>query len=96
MKTSCFNVCNQLMVSKNRTVQKKGDGTTRTVSVQQNVSKKIFVKRFAVPLDFDFFKYPVYLYELKKDFLVNLELNSSEKVIFCSGYTTTTRFEKFL
>lgn len=84
------------MVSKNRTVQKKGDGTARTVSVQQNVIKKIFVKRFAVPFDFDFFKHPVYLYELKKYFLVNLELNSSEKVILCSGYTATTRFEKFL
>lgn len=75
---------------------KSANGSAVIVTTQENAIRNTFGKRFAVPLDFDFFKYPVYLYELKKDFLVNLELNSSEKVIFCSGYTTTTRFEKFL
>ena len=46
-------------------------------------------KRFAIPLDFDFFKHPVYPYGLK-DLIVRLELNSSEKVILCTGDTNAT------
>ena len=52
-----------------------------------NAIKKNFVKRFAVPLDFDFFKYLVWPYRLKEDLIVRIELNSSEKVILCSGST---------
>ena len=47
-------------------------------------------KRFAIPLDFDFFKHPVYPYGLKEDLIVRLELNSSEKVILCTGDTSVT------
>ena len=36
-------------------------------------------------MDFHFCKRPVYPYELKKDLIVRFELNSSEKVILCSG-----------
>ena len=36
-------------------------------------------------LDLDFFKYPVYSHGLKEDLNVRLELNSSEKVILCTG-----------
>ena len=43
--------------------------------------------RFIIPLDFDFFKHPVYRYGLKEDLIVRLELNSSEKVILCFGDT---------
>ena len=43
--------------------------------------------RFITPLDFDFFKHPVYQYGLKEDLIVRLELNSSEKVILCFGDT---------
>ena len=43
--------------------------------------------RFITPLDFDFFKHPVYQYRLKEDLIVRLELNSSEKVILCFGDT---------
>ena len=43
-----------------------------------------------MPSDFDFFKHPVYPYGLKKDLIVRLELNSSEKVILCTGDTSAT------
>ena len=38
--------------------------------------KKMLDKRFAIPLDFDFFKHPVYPYGLKEDLIVRFELNS--------------------
>ena len=52
--------------------------------------KKTFGKRFAVPLNFDFFKHPVYPYGLKEDLIVRFELKSSEKVILCTGDTAAT------
>ena len=52
--------------------------------------EKTFDKKFAIPLDFHFFKHPVYPYGLKEDLIVRLELNSSEKVILCTGDTTAT------
>ena len=56
------------------------------MTTKENTIKKSFGnKRFAIPLDFDFFKHPVYPYGLKEDFFVRLELNSSEKVILCNG-----------
>ena len=51
----------------------------------------MFDKRFAIPLDFDFFKHPVYPYGLKEDLIVRLELNSSEKVILFTGNTSATK-----
>ena len=60
------------------------------MTTQENAIKKTFDKRFAVPLDFGFFKHPVYPYDLKEDFIVRLELNSSEKVILCTGDTSAT------
>ena len=61
---------------------KKVDGTALTLTTQENAIKKNFDKRFAIPLDFDFFRHPVYLYGLKEDLIVKLELN---KVILCAG-----------
>ena len=58
--------------------REKSDGTALTVTTQENAIKKTFDKRFAIPLDFDFFKHPVYPYGLKEDLIVRLELNSSE------------------
>ena len=52
--------------------------------------KKTFDKKFSIPLDFDFFKHPLYLYGLKEDLVVRLELNSSEKVVLCTGDTSAT------
>ena len=69
---------------------KNSDGTALTVMTQENVIKKTFDKRFAISLDFDFFKHPVYPYGLKEDLIVRLELNSSEKVILCTGDTNAT------
>ena len=57
---------------------------------QENAIKKTFDKMFAIPLDFDFFKHPVYPYGLKEDLIVRLELNSAEKVILCTGDTNAT------
>ena len=69
---------------------KKSDGTALTVTTQENVIKRTLDKRFAIPLDFEFFKHPVYPYGLKEDFIVRLELNSSEKVILCTRDTSAT------
>ena len=43
---------------------KKADGMALTVTTQASAIKKAFNKRFAIPLDFDFFKHPVYPYRL--------------------------------
>ena len=75
---------------KARVGAKKADGTALAVTTQENAIKKTFGKRFAIPLDFDFFKHPVYPYGLKEDLIVRLELNSSEKVILCTGDTSAT------
>ena len=69
---------------------KKVDGTTLTVTTQENAIKKTFDKIFAILLDFDFFKHPMYPYGLKEDLIVRLELNSAEKVILCTGDTNAT------
>ena len=58
------------------------------MATQENAIKKMLDKRFPVPLDFDLFRYPVYLYGLKEKLIVRLELNSSEKVILCTGDTS--------
>ena len=60
------------------------------MTTQENAIKKTLDKRSAIPLDFDFFKHPVYPYGLKEDLIVRLELNSSEKVILCTGDTNAT------
>ena len=50
---------------------------------QENAIKKTYHKRFAIPLDFDFFAHLVYPYGLKENLIVRVELNSSEKIILC-------------
>ena len=60
------------------------------MTTQENAIKETLDKRFAIPLDFDFFKHPVYPYGLKEDLIVRLELNSSEKVILCTGDTNAS------
>ena len=75
---------------KARVGAKKIRWAAMTVTTQENVIKMTLDKRFAIPLDFDFFKHPVYPYGLKEDLIVRLELNSSEKVILCTGDTNAT------
>ena len=75
---------------KARVGAKKADGTSLTLTTQENVIKKTLDKRFATPLHLDFFKHSVYAYGLKKDLIVRLELNSAEKVILCTRDTNTT------
>ena len=58
------------------------------MTTQENAIKKRFDKRFVTPLDFDFFKHPVYSYILKENLIVRLDLNSSEKVFLCTGDTS--------
>ena len=70
---------------KARVGAKKADGTTLTMTTQENAINKTFDKRFAIPSDFDFFNHPVHPYGLKEDLIVRLELNSSEKVILSTG-----------
>ena len=57
---------------KARVGAKKADGTALTITTQENAIKKILDKRFAIPLDFDFFKHPVYPYGLKENLILNL------------------------
>ena len=66
---------------------KKADGKALAVTTQENAIKKTFYKRFAIPIDFDFFKHPAYPYGLKEHLVVRFELNSTEKVILCTGDT---------
>ena len=49
---------------------KKSDGTALTLTTRENAIKKTFDKRFAIPLDFDFFNHPVYPYGLKERLIV--------------------------
>ena len=53
---------------------KKADGAALAATTQENLIKKTFGKRFAILLGFDFFKHPVYPYDLKEDLIVRLEL----------------------
>ena len=69
---------------------KKADCTALTVTTHENTIKKTLDKRFATLLDFDFFRHRMYPYALKEDLIVRLELNSSEKVILCTGDTNAT------
>ena len=66
------------------------NGIALTVTTLNNAIKKTFDNRFVIPLDFDFFKHPVYPYGLREDLIVRLELNSAAKVILCSGDTSAT------
>ena len=70
--------------------EKEVNGTALTVTTQENATKKTFDKPFAIPLDFGFLRHPVYPYGLKKDLIVSLDLNPSEKVILCTGDTSAT------
>ena len=54
---------------------------------QRKCNQKTFAKRFAIPLDYDFFKYSVYLYGLREDLIVRVELNISKKVILENSQT---------
>ena len=69
---------------------KKSDGTALTLTTQENAVKKTLDDRFAIPLEFYFFKYPVYPHGLKEDLIVRIELNSAGKVILCTGDTSAT------
>ena len=71
-------------------VAKTADGITLTVTTKENAIKKTFGKRFAIPLDFDFFNHPVYRYVFREDLIIRLELSFSEKVILCSGDSAAT------
>ena len=57
------------------------------MTTQENAIKPTFDKRFAIPLDFDSFRHPIYSYGLKERLMVRLELNSAEKTILCTGDT---------
>ena len=68
----------------------KADGTDLTLSTAENAVKKTLGKRFAIPLDFEYFKQPVFPYYLDEDLIVMMELNKSEKVMLCSDDAAVT------
>ena len=51
------------------------------MTTQENSIKRTFDKRFTIPLDFDFFKHPVYPYGLKECLFIRIELNSAKDVL---------------
>ena len=55
-----------------------------TLSTAENAVKKTLGNRFAIPLDFEYFKQPVSPYYLHEDLIVTIKLNKSEKVMLCS------------
>ena len=76
---------------------KKADGTALTLTTQENAIKKMLDKRSAVPLDFDFFKYPVYPYGLKECLFIRIELNSTKNELCVRGTLMQhTSFQIFL
>ena len=50
----------------------KADSTALKMTTQENAIKKMFDKRFAILLNFDFLKHPVYPYGVKEDLIVRL------------------------
>ena len=75
---------------KARVGAKKTNGTALTLTTQENAIKKTLDKRFAIPLDFDFFKHPVYPYGLEQRLFIRIELNSAKNVLLCTGDTNAT------
>ena len=69
---------------------KKADGTALKLTTQENVIKKTLDKRFAIPLDFDFSKQPVYPDGLKERLFIKIEINSAKNVLLCTGDTNAT------
>ena len=69
---------------------KKADGTALTLTIQENAIKKMLDKKFARPLDFDFFKHPIYPYGLKERLFIRIELNSVKNVLLCTRGTNAT------
>ena len=69
---------------------KKADGMVLTLTTQENAIKKTLHKRFAIPLDFDFFKHPVYPYDLEQHMFIKIELNSTKNVLLWTGDTKET------
>ena len=69
---------------------KKADGTALTLTTQENAVKKTLHKIFAIPIDFEFFKHPVYQYDLKERLFIRIELNSAKNVLLCTGDINAT------
>ena len=69
---------------------KKADGTALTLTTQENAIKKTLHKIFAIPIDFEFFKHPVYPYGLKERLFIRIELNSAKNVLLCTGDINAT------
>ena len=57
---------------KARVGAKKADGMALIVTIQENAIKKTLDKRFAIPLDFDFFRHPMYPYVLKEHLFIRI------------------------
>ena len=75
---------------KARVGAKKSDGTDLTLNTEENAIAKTLGNRFAIPLDFEYFKQPVSPYYLHKDLVVTIELNKPEKVMLCSNDASAT------
>ena len=75
---------------KTRVGAKKADGTALLLTTQENAVKKSYDNQCPISLDFDFSKHPIYHYGLSENLTVRLELNSSEKIILCTGDTSET------
>ena len=68
----------------------KADGSALGLSASETAIKKTYGKRFSIPLDFQFFKYPIYLEGLKEDLSVTIQYNSPNKVMLVTGDANAT------
>ena len=69
---------------------KKSDGTSLTLTTQENVIKKTYDLKmiwFEIPLDFDFFKHPVYPSDFEEDLTITIQSKSAKEVILYTGDT---------
>ena len=69
---------------------KKSNGTDLPLSTAKNAVKKTLGKRFAIPLDFEYFKQLLSPYYLHEKLFVMIELNKPEKVMLCSNDASAT------
>ena len=68
----------------------KADSTALSLSASETAIKKTYGKRFSIPLDLQFFKYPIYLEGLKEDLSVTIQFNSDNKVMLVTGDANAT------
>ena len=69
---------------------KKCNAIDLTPNTEENAIAKTLGNRLAIPIDFDYFKQPVFPYYLHEDLVVTMELKKPKKVMLCSNDASET------